>query len=86
MHGLVLNNSNLYCNILAILRRSAGAHLLVLARGQQSSEETSLRWRAVEDTVSDLTGPVFEPSAPTAKCLKTEQTDLSGYDVDMIKI
>ena len=40
---------------------SAGAHLRCLAPGQNSSEETSQRWRAVGDTVSDLNGPVIKP-------------------------
>ena len=32
-----------------------------LASGQHSSEKTSRRWRAVGDTVPDLTDPGFEP-------------------------
>ena len=37
-----------------------GAHLRGLALGRQCSEEISQRWRAVGDTVSDLTGPGIE--------------------------
>ena len=40
---------------------SGGIHLRDLTPGQHSSEETSQRWRAVGDTVSDLTGPGSEP-------------------------
>ena len=40
---------------------SSGAHLRGLARGQHSSEETSQRWRAVGDTVSNIAGPGIEP-------------------------
>ena len=36
---------------------SGGAHLRGLAPGQSSSKETWQRWRAVGDTVSDLTAP-----------------------------
>ena len=40
---------------------SGVAHLRVLAPGQHSSDETSQRWRAVGDTVVDLTSPGIEP-------------------------
>ena len=40
---------------------SGGAHLRGLAPGQYSSEETSQRWLAVGDSVSNLTGPRIEP-------------------------
>ena len=52
--------------ILAVLRRvtSCGAHLRGLAPGQHSSEEMSQRWRAVGDTVSDLTGRESNPRPP----------------------
>ena len=36
---------------------SGGIHLRGLAPGQHSSEDTSQRWRAVGDTVSDSTAP-----------------------------
>ena len=39
---------------------SSEARLRGLAPGQHSSRETSQRWRAVVDTVSDLTEPVIE--------------------------
>ena len=45
-------NSLLYRNVVA----SGGARSRDLAPGQRSSKETSLRWRAVGYTVSDLTG------------------------------
>ena len=43
-------------------------HLRCSAPGQHSSEETSQRWQAVDDTVSDLTSPEIEsrPPAPIA--------------------
>ena len=40
---------------------SGGTHLRGLASGQHSAEKTSQRWRAVSDTVSDLTGLGIEP-------------------------
>ena len=51
-----------------------GAHLRGLAPGLHSSEETSQRWRAVDDAVSDLTSPGMETQtlAPMALCLTTE--------------
>ena len=50
----VLKKNNLYCirGITPKRVTSGGAHLRGLAPGQHSSEETSLRWRAVDDTVS----------------------------------
>ena len=42
--------------ILAVIRRVCGVHLRVIAPGQMLQ-----RWRAVGNTVSDLTGPRFEP-------------------------
>ena len=41
--------------------RVSRAHLRGLAPEQHSSEGTSKRWRAIGDSVSDLTGPRFEP-------------------------
>ena len=43
------------------IRPCGGIRLRDLAPGQQSSEETSLRKRAVSDAVSDLTGLGFKP-------------------------
>ena len=40
---------------------SGGAHLRVLAPRYHSCEETQQLWRAVGDTVSDLTDLEFEP-------------------------
>ena len=40
---------------------SGGPHLRGLGLGQHSSEETSQRWLAVGNSVSDLTGPKIEP-------------------------
>ena len=40
---------------------SGGVHLRGLAPGQHSSEKTSQRWRAVDDTASNLIGPGIEP-------------------------
>ena len=42
---------------------SGGVHLRGLAAGQHSSEETSPQWRAVGDTVSNLTAPRIEHMA-----------------------
>ena len=39
---------------------SSGAQLRDTALAQPSSEETSQGWRAVGETVSDLTGPEIE--------------------------
>ena len=39
---------------------SGGAHLRFLAPGQRRSEQKSHQWRAVGDTVFDLTGPAIE--------------------------
>ena len=64
---LALKNSNRHYTrgITAKRVTSGGIHLRNLAPGQHSSEETSQRWRAVDDTLSDLTGQVIEPK-PTA--------------------
>ena len=43
-----------------------GGHLSGLAPGQHSSEEISQRWRAVGNTVYDLTGPGMEPQTSSA--------------------
>ena len=43
---------------------SGGIHLRGLAPGQHSSKETSQWWRAVGDTVSDLTGQRIELEIP----------------------
>ena len=40
---------------------SGGVHLCDLAPGRRSFEDTSLRWRAVGDSVPDLTGLGIEP-------------------------
>ena len=42
---------------------SGGAHFHVIAPANNTApfEEMSQRWRAVGNTVSDLTGPRFEP-------------------------
>ena len=55
---------------------SSGDHLLGLAPGQHGSKETSQRWRAVGDTVSNLTDPGIEPRlpAPIAVSLATTLT------------
>ena len=53
--------------ILAVICRSvkrvSGAHFRVIAPAGNTApfEEMSQRWRAVGNTVSDLTGPRFEP-------------------------
>ena len=50
--------------ILAVLRRSitsGEAHLRGLAPGQHNSEEPSKLWRAVGDSMSDLTDQEFKP-------------------------
>ena len=57
--------------IFAVLRQSVrvtngGAHLRGLAPGQYSSEETSQRWQAVGDAVSDSTGWRIEPMTSRA--------------------
>ena len=56
--------------------KSGGAHLRSLAPGQHSSGESSQRWRAVGDTVSNLKVPGFEPqtSRTDSNVLITELT------------
>ena len=51
----------------------SGTHLRDLAPGQHSSEETLQRWRAVGDTVSNLTNQGFKPqtSRTDSNVLKT---------------
>ena len=55
--------SNLHCAYGITSKRvtSDGAHFRGLAPVQRSSEETSKRWRAVGDTVSNLTDQGIEP-------------------------
>ena len=50
---------------------NGGAHLRVLAPDQHSSEETSQRWRAVNDTVIDFTSPRIE-----AQTSRTDDSDV----------
>ena len=52
------------CDITSKRVTNSGIHLRGLAPGQHSSEETSQRWRAVGDTVSDLIGPGIKPRPP----------------------
>ena len=56
--------------------KSGGTHLRGKASGQHNSEETSQRWRAVGDTISDLTGPGIEPQTfrSDSMCLTTKVT------------
>ena len=61
-HLELLKKSNHYIRDITAKRVTSGeVHLRGLAPGQHSSEETSQRWRAVGDTVSDLTDPGIEP-------------------------
>ena len=55
---------------------SGGAHLRGLTPGLRSSEETSQRWRAVGDTVYDLTGAEIKTrtSSPIAMSLPQRQS------------
>ena len=53
--------SSLYSRYYAEACNSDGAHLRDLVSGRHSFEETSQRWRAVGDAVSDLTAPGIEP-------------------------
>ena len=47
---------------------SSRTHFRVIAPGNPASfEETSLRWRAIVNTVSDLTGPRFEPQTSRSR-------------------
>ena len=57
---------------------SNGVHLRDLAFDQHSFEETSRRWRAVDDIVSDLTGPGIDPQTflPIAMFLTTTSKKL----------
>ena len=55
--------SNLYHTrgIIPKLVTTGGINFRGLAPGQHSPEETPQQWRAVNDTVSDLTNPGIEP-------------------------
>ena len=57
---------------------SGGAHLCGLAPGLHSSEETSQRWRAVGDTVADLTGPRIEPQTSRSESVRLATELTSG--------
>ena len=61
----IKKKTNLHCTVLAgnTPKRvmSGGASFRGLSPGQHSSAEISRRWRAVGDTVFDLTGPEIEP-------------------------
>ena len=54
-----------------------GAHLRCLAHGQHRSEGTPLWWRVVDNTVSDLTDPGFEPQA-SGNDSNVSTTELTG--------
>ena len=58
--------SNLHyaCGITPKHVTSGGAHLRSLALGQHRSEETLQRWRALGNSVFDLTSPEIEPKPP----------------------
>ena len=51
-------------------------HLRDVAPGQHSSEETSQRWRAVDDTVPAFTGPGIEP--------QTSRTDSDFFFMTLV--
>ena len=55
------------CGVISKRAMSSGIHLRGFAPGQYSSEETSQQWRAVGDTMANLTGPGIK--------LQTFQTD-----------
>ena len=57
---------------------SGGTRLRSLAPGQHSFEEMSKRWRAVGDTVSDLTDPGIEP--------QTSHTDSNVSTTDLNQV
>ena len=68
-HPLSSNlKSNLHYTRVILIKRvtSGGVHLRSLAPGQHSFEETSQRWRAVGDTVSNLIDPGIEPTTSRA--------------------
>ena len=60
---IILNHGKCFI-LLAVLRRSVqqafGIHLRVIAPISKIPLEMSRRWRAVDNTVSDLTSPRFE--------------------------
>ena len=56
---------------------SGEIHLRGLALGQHSSEETSQRWRAIGDTVADLTRHVIESMTSPVEILSS-QRQLAG--------
>ena len=62
------SKSNLHYTRVILIKRvtSGGVHLRSLAPGQPSFEKTSQRWRAVDDTVSDLIDPGIEPKTSRA--------------------
>ena len=54
---------------------SSGAHLRCFALEQHSSEETSKRWQAVGDTVSDLTEPGIESQTSRTDSVRLTTVD-----------
>ena len=73
----IILKSSLYSRSRGITPKSVtsnGAEFLGLAHVLHSSEETWQRWRAVGNTVSDLTGPGIEPQT-SLMCLATELTN-----------
>ena len=62
LHPNIKTKSSLYTRSIKPKRvTSGGVHLRDLVHEQDSCEETSPGWRAVSDTVSDLTGLGIEP-------------------------
>ena len=60
-----------------------GAHLRGLVPEQLRSEETPRWWRAVGDTVSDLTEPGFEPQSSGTND-SVFATELTSFDLMFI--
>ena len=79
---LAIYASNLYYrptrNITPKSVTSGGAHARGLAPEHQNPEETRQRWRAVGNTVSDLTGPESNPRpiAPTTTSISAALCNL----------
>ena len=63
MSTVLKKKSNLHYTRGITLKRvtSVASISATIAPGQRDFKETAQRWRAFDDSVSDLTGPVIEP-------------------------
>ena len=64
---------------------SGGIHLRGLGPGQHSSEETSQQWRAIGDTVSNLTDRESNPRPLASIAMSLSTTPTGQYGLLIIK-